>query len=424
MLFIRQLGYVCLLAGAAWSQQVLTLKQALEQVDRMNPDLAIARLRTVEAEAVSGAVRSGYQPQANLIVQSAYQTSNLQGIGLLIPGFSSRIGPFRTFNARPQVTQTVIDLGLLTRIRASRAQQGVTKLEADAVKDDLAIAVVELYIQALQSDSRIAASEARLASTEAVLRQVRDKEQAGSASKLDVARAEEQLENERGLRAAARRDAAVLRALLATAIGVEGSLAEERLEKPAFELPEEAALQNRPDLKALEARVAVAALDRKAAAQQKLPKLTAFADWGVLGAGPDQSIGTYTVGATLTIPLWTGRRIESEVAAASAREDQTKQQIRRARIQIRQELQQFTTELQAALEIHQTAARAAAASRNILELATLRFQSGLATSVDTQVAQSGLAEAEDRRIRAEHDVLLAQARLAKAGGTILSAVRK
>lgn len=425
-------GYVCLLAlasTAASAQTTLTLRQAVEQIDKLNPDLAVARLRVIESEAQAAATKSGYLPQANLLVQGAYQTNNLQGIGLVFPGFPSRLGPYRTFNARPQVTQTILDLSLLSQIRAARAQRNVAELETRVVKDDLAIAVVQLYLQALQADSRIAASGARLRTAEAILRQVADKEQAGTASKLDLARATEQLENERGVQIAAERDARVLRTMLLRAIGMEqsdgGAVA---LEKPAFVLPvaeevAQSAAARRPELQVLQARAGVASLERKAAEQQRLPRLTGFGDYGVLGAGPDQSLSTYTVGASLTIPLYTGRRIESQIRAAAVREDQVKQQIRKTTLAIKQEVRQASVELQSAMEALQASTRAARASKEILELATLRYQSGLATSVDTQVAQSGFASAEDQRIRNEYDVLLAQAKLAKSGGAILDVLR-
>ncbi len=424
-------GYVCLLAlastAASAQSSTLTLRQAIEQIDKLNPDLAVARLRVIESEAQASVTKSGYLPQANLFVQGAYQTNNLQGIGLVFPGFPSRLGPYRTFNARPQVTQTILDLSLLSQIRAARAQKTVAELETRVVKDDLAIAVVQLYLQALQADSRVEASGARLRTAEAILRQVADKEQAGTASKLDLARATEQLENERGVQIAAERDARVLRTMLLRAIGMEQTTTV-ALERPAFVLPvaEEIARNaaaRRPELQALNAKAGLASLERKAAGQQRLPRLTGFGDYGVLGAGPDQSLSTYTVGASLTIPLYTGRRIESQIRAAAAHEEQVQQQIRKTAIGIQQEVQQASVELQAAMEALQASTRAARASKEILELATLRYQSGLATSVDTQVAQSGFASAEDQRIRNEYEVLLAQAKLAKSGGSILDIIR-
>lgn len=79
------------------------------------------------------------------------------------------------------------------------------------------------------------------------------------------------------------------------------------------------AFENRAELKAAEAQTQVAELDQSAARKERLPKLQAFGDYGALRQGPDQSLGTFAVGASVTVPLWTGRRIESRIAAATAR---------------------------------------------------------------------------------------------------------
>jgi outer membrane protein len=427
MLSPRTILHVCLLTAAMHGEETLTLREALEQTSRLNPDLAVSRLRTIEAAANLKATQSGFQPQVNLSVQQSYQTSNLQGIGLIFPGFPSRIGPYRAFNARPQVTQNVLDLALLTQIRASRARRDLTELDVRALRDDLAIAVVDVYLQALQAQSRLAASKARIATAEAILEQAQAKEQTGTGSKLDVARALDQLESERILEIEAKRDGQVLQTILLRTIGREqiadGAML--RLEKPGFALfveneVQRSAQNQRPDLLALQARAKVAGLERQAIDQQKMPRVTAFADYGLLGAGLDRSIGTYAVGVAVTVPLWTGRRIESESAAGQARQDQVTQQVRRLSLQIQQEIRQAALELQAAREALQAAERGAAASQEILELSRLRLQSGLTSSVDTQIAQSGLAVSEDRRIRAEYQMLLSSARLAKAGGSISS----
>lgn len=418
MYILRHLATL-LSAGAVFAQP-LTLKDAVAQIETLNPDTATARLNVLERQANAAAAKSAYQPQASLIVQTAYQTSNLQGIGLVFPGFPSRLGPYRTFNARPQVTQTVLDLSLLSRIRAARANAKVAEAEQKVVRDDLAIAVVSLYLQALQADSRIAASNARLRAAETIATQARDREAVGTGSKLDLSRAVEQLENERIAGINAVRDATVLRTMLAQAIGLAQPPA--TLEKPVFAAPP-ADPQMRPELLVLEEKANAAKIETEAARRQKYPKISAFADWGVLGAGPDRAIGTYTVGGSLTVPLWTGRRIESEVAAARVREEQIRVDRNRVRLRITQQTRESEAELAAAREAFVASQRAAEASKQTLDLAALRYQGGLASSVDVQIAQSAFAVSEDQRIRSEYEVLLAEARAAKAAGNILTAIR-
>lgn len=418
---------VCLIATAASnSGGVFTLEEALTLSDKLSPDIQSANLRVLEAAARTGAVKSAYQPQAALVVSGGYQTSNLQGVGLIFPGFPSRVGPYRTFNARPQVTQTVIDLSLLQQIRASRVREAEAKAGIRTTREDLRIAVVQLYLEALAADSRAEAASARLATAEALLTQTRDKEQAGTASKLDVARGVEQAEAERAMLIDARRQGSEVKTMLARTIG-GGDLdpSSLRLAAPVIQAVsgDSGAGAERPEWEVMRQRQQAATLDVRAANAQRMPKLAAVGDYGLAGNGPDRSLSTYTVGATLTVPLWTGRRIESEVAEAKVRQGLIEQDRRRLQLQIDQEIRSARISAAAAREAVASAERGAAAARETLELARLRFQSGLATSVDTQVAQSQLALSDDTRIRAVYDLSLAEARLAKALGNLDAAFR-
>ena len=62
--------------------------------------------------------------------------------------------------------------------------------------------------------------------------------------------------------------------------------------------------------------------------------------------------------------------------------------------------------------------KAANAAREALDLAKLRFTAGLATQLDVASAQANLAQAEEDEIRSRYDGLVAEARLAQAGGDV------
>lgn len=415
---------VFLLTGvAAFGQTKLTLRDALDQASQMNPSVQQAKLRVLESKAGVQLVQSKLQPQVNAIVSGTYQTTNFQGIGLAFPGFPERVGPFRTFNARPAATQTVIDLSLLSEVRAWKERVKVAEYDHAMVREETLLAVLQLYLQALQAESRVTAADARLKTAEAVWKQTQDLESAGAASKMEIARAEERMETERAAKIAAQRDRDTLSALLIETIGLDADrvvldIPPPTLSWPAREASIESANALRPELRAAEARGRVADLERLAAERERLPKLQAFGDFGVLGRGPNQSLSTYAVGATLSIPLWTGRRIEAQIEAASVRARMAEQELRRAKLQIAREVRQAEIEWEAAQAATTSAERATAAARTTLELARLRFAAGLATNIDTVIAQGALAEAEDREIQVRYQVQLARARLARAEGDV------
>jgi len=406
---------VCLCAG-----QTLTLDAAMELAAKQNPGVQLARLRVLEREAQSVSTKSNYLPQADVVIGGTYQTSNLQGIGLAFPGFDGRIGPYRTFNARPIVSQRVLDFSLLAAIRASRLQAAAAKLDVEQVREDTQAAVVAVFLQTFQAQSRVKAAEARLVVADALLRQVTDRHSAGGASQLDVARNRQQRESEHMAVIAAGQDLALLRPALAELLGapIEGELAEPQLRTDA-NIP----AGDRADIRAAEERVKVAEQEFARVRREKWPKLSATGDYGVLGAGPDRSTSTYAVGATLQIPVWTSGRLEADQRAAEHRLAQAKEEVKRLRLAV----QRLEAQALIAYESQQKAGAAAEASaaeaRKVLDLARLRYESGLATAVDTVTAQGALAEAEDAAIRARYEASLALARLALSRSHIRSVAK-
>ena len=413
--------YVCL--GSA---ETLTLSQALEQAAAQNPNVQMARLRVLEARSLAASRHSEYLPQINVTVATAYQTNNLQGIGLAFPGLSSRLGPYRTFNARPVVSQTILDLSLLSSIRASRLREKAAEQDVEALREDTQAAVVGAYLQVFQAQSRLAAAQARLRFAEALLAQTTDLEQAGRASKLDLARQHQRREIEQLAVITAQQETDALLPQIAELIGRASSTGLELA--PPTPAPftgsaasvVAAAQSTRPDLTALRTRIAVAEQELARVHRERLPKVTGLADYGLLGVGPDRSIGTWNVGAAVTIPLWTSGRLENEAKAAGHRVAQAKLEIERLQLAVQRQASQAWIDYEASLAATTTAARSIAAAKQILELAQLRYQSGLATTIDTVTAQANVAEADDALIRSRYAALLAQARLAAASGDVRS----
>lgn len=405
------------LLAAEQPPRALTLRGALETAEKLSPDVQLARLGQLEAEAATRNARSGYLPQLNAVVNGTYQTINLQGIGLFFPGVDGRVGPFRTFNARPVLTQTVLDLSLLSTIRAAREREKERRFDAATAKEATLLAVAQLYLQAQQAESRIAAAEARRKTAEAVLAQAREFESAGTASKLDVARAEQQYQTEDVSVTEARRDRETLATLLLRTIGLEQGPVS--LEAPRLAVTKGDGLPvDRPEMRAIESRIRSSALDRQRAGRERYPKLAFAGDYGASGAGPERSIGTYNVGATLTISLWTSGRIESDVQAAAIRLRRAETEKRSLELRIEQEVRQARLESEAALVALASAERATRAARESLELSRLRFASGIATNLDTITAQGILAQAEDQEIRLRYEYFLARARAARASGNV------
>jgi outer membrane protein len=418
---VRRLWLVLVLIVPAYAER-LTLEQALEAAAKANPDLQRVRLRVLESEAQARVERSALGPQLSAGVMGSYQTTNLAAIGVTGPGVPSRVGPYRVFDARPRLTQNVLDLSLLSSWRAAKQRSGQVAEEAAATNEQTRAAVIEVYLRALAADSRARAGEARVETARALLKQVSDAERAGTSSKLDVARASQQVETEQASLLIARGDRDALVTLLKRTVGLEQT-AEVGLEDVTAAAPEPAP-QVRAEIRAQEAKRRTLVEEKKRAERERWPKLAAFGDYGVLGQDPSQSVSTYLVGASLSFPVWTSGRISNEIKAAQLRIEQADQERRTLDLAVSQEEAQARVERDAAQQALVASARATAAARETLELARLRFGAGLTTNLDVITAQGNLAQTEDQEIRTRYDGLVASARLAQARGDVMAFVRQ
>jgi outer membrane protein TolC len=413
---------IAVLLATPLSAQLLTLQQALDTAGKANPELQRARLRVLESEAQAEVQRSVMGPQLSLGVSQSYQTSNLAGIGVGGAGFPSRVGPYRVFDTRPRLTQTVLDLSLPAAWRAARERAGQAREEAAVTGEQTLAAVIDVYLRALAADSRARAGAARVETARALLGQVSDAERAGTSSQLDVSRARQQLESEQAALLLARRDRDALVTVLKRTVGLEQAVPVE-LEDVAAAAPESAPLI-RPEIRALEANRRALQQDKVRAQRERWPTVTAFGDFGVLGQDPTQALSTFTVGASLNIPLWTSGRIANQISTARLRIEQADRERRALDLEVSQEEAQARLQREAAREALVHCARATAAARQTLQLARLRFGAGLTTNLDVIAAQGNLAQAEDEEIRTRYDGLLAAARLALARGDVMSFVRR
>lgn len=418
---MKRILWALVCAAPLWSQ-TMTLQQALETAEKASPEVQEARLHTLELEAQALVQKSSLLPQLGVSIGMNYQTTNLQGIGVIAPGFPSRVGPYRVFDARPRLTQQVLDLSLLSRYRAARARAGQAKFDAETTTERTRLAVIQLYLQTLAAASRARAAQARVDTAQAVLKQVADAEHAGTSSKLDLARASQRLESDQATLVLARRDQETLLTTLKKTIGMPQSQPVEVVEFAPVEA--EPATGVRSESLALDAERRVLTEVKRQAERERYPKIGAFGDFGALGQDPSNAVSTYTVGVSVSVPVWTSGRIENDIKAARYRLQQLEQRKRALDLSIDQETTQARLERDAARQALQSSARATAAAREALELARLRYGAGLTTNLDVITAQGNLAQTEDEEIRTRYDVLLAQANLARATGDVMAFVRR
>jgi outer membrane protein TolC len=420
---------LCFVAGIAAAQEPLSLslEEAVQMALQQNPDVQIANLSVLEADAGFAQTRSQLLPQLGAQAVQRRQTLNLRGIGLDFPGIPPLVGPFSVFDARPALSMRVLDVSAWQSVSAARKRIEQAQAGKQAVRQGTALSVIAVYLQAQELQSRIEASRGRLASATAVERQVRDRFEAGTASRLDLSRAILQMKNEQAfLRRSEGGLAATLQGLLRLIGREQDAALQLRDDLPKVALPlqelataEAEATRANPELRALARALDAAKADKNQTRLQRLPRVSFVADYGANGVTPNESLGTYQYAGIVEFPLFTSGRIRGEIQAASARELSAREALRAGQLKVLADLRSAHAEWQAGADSVVAAGEAVTAARENLELSRARYDAGIDDSVSVLQAQATLAEIENLEIAAIVERETARARFLFATGDVL-----
>jgi outer membrane protein len=406
------------LLAAASAPRTLTLEEALARA-RSHPQLSASRAAVEGASARVAEARAGFLPFAAAAADATAATDNTvpARAGEARPHVSDALHP--SYTAAIALAQPIWDFGrTLGAFRSARLSERAAESDLAAAVDETAFEVRAAYYGALAADALLDAAEETVRQMQKHISFAEESYAVGRRTRFDVTRAKVELASARIARIQAVNGVALARAALSAAIGEpigDASLApaEERAEDP---LPDRAiaeALARRPEL---------AALDRRIAAQLELVGAAKAAFLPVLGASgqiawsaPDAPlVRNWQAGVTLTWPILAGggdraRWREQEAAARGLRAVRDALALR-----IREEAEQSS------LAVIEARARRAAAdvllsqAQENLGLAEGRYQQGVGSIIELTDAQVALTAGRAQVVRAGYDVAIARARLRRA----------
>jgi outer membrane protein len=419
----------------------LTLSAAVSRGVELSEEVRTARADQEVAEGRVIEARAGALPQitANLAYNRTL-ASIFDDISFPMPDngdeedgenpFASLpFGRPNVWNASLQIAQPLYSGGRVgTAMRIARQVRLAARLEVEEAETEMALQIRTAYLQAVLAREFVAISREAFDLASAQLEQVELFRQQGTASEFDVLRARVERDNlEPAIVEAvnARRLAELnLKRLInipadqpiALATDLDAQIAD--VDRTALQ----AALDGRAALRSLDAVVAAREDAVRIARADRLPSLGAAATFAYQ-AFPNQVTPfdtdwrrDWSVGVQLSIPVFDGFRTSGRVRQARAELEQT----RLLREQVRQGIE---LELEAALGEFDDAraqieARSAtvAQARRTLELAELRFRSGLATQLDISSARLLLEQARVNEAQALYSYMNALARLERVTG--------
>lgn len=417
----------------------LTISDAIDRALRQNLGVLLGGDAVLAARGESWQERSRLLPSLSArVAENAAQVNlaaqGFQKVAGRFPGggFPLVIGPFGFFDARAYFSQTLLDLNALHSRRAAERGLAAEQLSYRDAREVVALAVGAIYLEALTDAARLETAEAQVQTAQAIQNQAADLRRTGVSAGIDLLRAQVELQTRQQERIAARNALAKQKLALARAIGLplgqEFRLADtvpyEPATVPGVNDALALAVAGRADFQSAQARVNRAQEKLRAATAQRLPSLTASADYGVIGPTPGQTHGTFTASAALRIPIFTGNKRHGDELVAQAELDRSRQRLEDLRAQIEQDVRTAAFDLQAAAEAVAVAQSSVDLAQQTLGQARDRFGAGVSNNIEVVQAQEAVARASESYISSLHDYNLARMRLARATGSAEEEIRQ
>ncbi len=421
---------------AAAQQEKFTLRQAVEYALEHSPVLQAAQAEVQAREGAATTARSPIYPQVDLFA-----------------GFSQNRFPVGYPPATPP-TELRFDESLFrggARLNYLVWDFGTTKFELEAARERVEAAastlgrrrqevvfdVARTYLGALTFEDLIRAAEARRKSLQALVERTHALVEGGRAVPADELKVRTQL-------ARVDSDLAVLRSgrrsalsSLAAAMGLDGRLPQLVYSPPQTAAPPleaepdqlRLAYASRSDLAAASHALAAAEDTERSAQRSRLPRFNAFASVAQYGAGDpesfvdliakvlpglnppplslDNAVADWSVGATVTFPLFDGGRRKGRIEQAVAERQKAERERERLRLNIAREVRTARAELQAALERVTALEESVAQAQEVLRTEQLKYQAGKTTINFVLDAEAALLTNESLLSQARRSVSIA-----------------
>jgi outer membrane protein len=318
----------------------------------------------------------------------------------------------------------LFNMTLTRRYQASREDVHTAIFLETTEREQITALIVARYLGILRAAANRDAAASRVELAQRLYDQALQLQKTGVGTDIDTLRAQVELQNEkqRLIDATTERNTEIyaLAQTLALPHGQEPELTDamEFYHVPdfAFEDLMQQALQDRPEMKAVQSAERAASLRTKAAGEQRLPSLQFSSLYDYQARKLDSGLGAYAYSFSLKMPLWTSGRISAEQQRARLQQEQISQSRRDLENAIEQQVKTALDQLNAAKQSVDVAELGLTLARQEVERARRRFESGVATNIEVITAQSDLARADDNRIQALYRFNQARADLARSNG--------
>lgn len=420
-LSLRPLTLAILLTGVAGSASAADLMKAYEMARQSDPVLAAAESQRLSIG--EGVV----QGRARLLPQVSASA------GLTDSRSRGEEGYVRDRSYGASLSQSLYDHGNYTALNAAKLRREQADASYQGEANNLLVRVADAYFNVLTAIETLASSRAEERSVKRQLDQAEKRLEVGLAPITDVHEARARYDTARANAIAAATALEDSREALSEITGepldgLMGLAPDFKPENTDTRTAEEwvaIATESNPDLKAAELGLAAAERDIGTARSAHLPSLSASASIGDSAGwqnqypgGPNTSGGGSTVGISLSMPLYAGGAVQSQVRQAVHGRDIAADQLEQARRSVVRQTRNAQRSLSAGAAEVEARRLSVVSAQAAYEASEAGLEVGTRTIVDVLITQQALFLAQREYARSRHAFLVNTLRLKQAAGTI------
>ena len=416
----------------------LTLDDAVQTALKGNAQIVVSleQERNVRGNILT--VGNALLPNLGFKAYSQAQEINLAGQGfraatlnsIKIPGFNpasfSTIVKVNTTDAELTLSQQIFNVPAYFLYRAAQKAAEAANWSTLSARGGVVLNTAGLYLQILADGAQVRNAEALVKQDELVFEHAQASLEAGVGIRLDVLRAQVELQNEQQELVRAANAAAKDKIQLNRAMGQPAGQAIDLVDTVPFAELEGISLGDamkiaevkRKDLRGLEAQLEVASKTRKAVGYQRLPTLGVGGFYGVLGETTGLYHGVFAAEGQLNVPVFQEGLLRGQREVAVSQEIALQHAIDSKRGDIEGDIRGSMLDVQSDDELVKVARSSVGLAQAALNDSIARFTAGVDDNLPVQRAQATLVGAQTREIQAELQYNTAKLQLARNTGVV------
>jgi len=414
------------------SVEALHLKDALERAPEANFQILLAGEGLRSQEELTRATRAALLPQIQLdATQGRNMSPNIDPFSKSIPGIPKRFFVDR-FDAVLRARLSLINTRSIDDWRLSKLDLQATELRLQNTTQDILRQIAVAYVTHWRNEQKLAVIDKTL-ERDRILKQIAvDQRDAGVATTLDITRTEVALAGNELIRL--QQETMVMESALDLKRALNFPLdkvftvqvGDLIVEEPGSQAQDLAAILGaRADYQKLLAELEHEQMAYKAAWREHLPSVELSGQWGYASeAWSDSMEEQWAIQLGVSVPVFEGFRIDAKKRASASAVRAKEIELNELKSQIDAQYRLIQQQFQSSHQQVQVARRARDLNAREFELERIRFQEGVADNSDVVDAQTRLANAEDRLVEAQYQLLLTWINRARVSGDVMSLVQE